>query len=76
MWILCSNYGKKLAYLKSPDDVQRPRVSRYGLKTLLCISVNSSGVLHDRLPELSLMTTLCVRFHKLTKVTNKILLPQ
>ncbi len=28
--------GKKLAYLKPPDSVQRPRVSRYGLKTLIC----------------------------------------
>ncbi len=45
MCILCKNYGKNLADLKPPDSVQRPRVSRYGLKTLLCIFWNSSGVL-------------------------------
>ncbi len=71
MCILCNNYGKNLAYLKFPDSVQRPRVSRYGLKTLLCIFWNSSGVLHDRVSDMSLMATPYVKYHKLTKVTNK-----
>ncbi len=66
---------EKTGLLETPDAVQRPRVSMYGLKTLLCISGNSSGVPHDRLSKLSLMATQCVRFHKLTKVANKILLP-
>ncbi len=68
MWILCNNYGQKLAYLKPPDSVQRPKVSRYGLKTLLCIFWNSSGVLHDRVSEMSLMATPYAKYHKLTKV--------
>ncbi len=71
MWILCNNYGEKLAYLKPPDSVQRPSVSRYGLKTLLCIFWNSSGVFHDSLYEMSLMTTPYIKYHKLTKVANK-----
>ncbi len=70
MCILCNNYGKKLAYLKSPDTVQRPSVSRYGLKTLLCIFWNSSGALHDRVSEMSLMATPYAKYHKLAKVAR------
>ncbi len=51
-------------------SVQRPRVSRYGLKALLCIFWNSSGVLHDRVSELSLMATPYAKYHKLTKVAR------
>ncbi len=69
-WQIDDNYGKKLLYLKPPDSVQRPRVSRYGLKTLLCIFSNSSGVLHDRVSEMSLMATPYVKYHKLTKVSR------
>ncbi len=63
MWILCNNHGKTFVYLKPHDAVQRPRVSRYGLKTFVCISWNSSGVLHGRLLEMSLMliTTNCLK---------------
>ncbi len=68
MWIFCNNYGEKLAYLKPPDSVQRPRVSRHGLKTLLCIIWNSSDVLHDRVSEMSRMPTLYAKYRKLTKV--------
>ncbi len=67
MCILCNNYGKNLAYLKPPDTVQRPRVSRYGLKTILYIFWNSSGVLHDRVSEMSVMATPYAKYHKLTK---------
>ncbi len=70
MWFLCNNYGKKLAYLKPPDYVQRPRVSMYGLKTPFCIFWNSSGVLHDRISEMSLMATPYAKYHKLTKVAR------
>ncbi len=70
MWILCKYYWKKLAYLKPPDSVQRPRVSRYGLKTPLYIFRNSSGVLHDRLSEVNLMATPYVKYHKFTKGAN------
>ncbi len=70
MWILCNNYGKKLAYLKPPDSVQRPGVSRYGLKTLLCIFWNSSGVLQNRVSEMSIMATPYAKYHKLTKVAR------
>ncbi len=70
MWILCNNYGKRLAYLKPPDSVQRPRISRYGLKTLLCIFWNSSGVLHDRVSEMSLMATPYVKYRNLAKVAR------
>ncbi len=68
MVILCNNYGKKLAYLKPPNSVQRPRVSRYGLKTLLCIFCNSSGVLQDGVSEMSQMATAYAKYHKLTKI--------
>ncbi len=71
MCILCNNYGKKLAYLKPPASVQRPRVRRYGLKPLLCIFRNSSDVFHNRLEEMSLVATPYVKYHKLTKVANK-----
>ncbi len=70
MWILCNNYNKKLAYLKPPDSVQWPRVSRHSLKTLLCIFWNSSGVLRDRVTEMSLMATPYDKYHKLTKVAR------
>ncbi len=70
MFILCNNYGKNQAYLKPPDSVQRPRVSRYGLKTLLCIFWNSPGVLHDRVSETSLMETPYAKYHELTKVDS------
>ncbi len=70
MWILCNNYGKKLAYLKPPDSMKWPRVNRYDLKTLLCIFWNSSGVLHDRVSEMSLMTTPYAKYHKLTKAAR------
>ncbi len=71
MWILCNNYGKRLAYLKPNDSVQRPRISRYGLKAFLCIFRNSSDVFHNRLKEMSLMATPYVKYHKLTKGANK-----
>ncbi len=71
MCILYNNYGKNLAYLKPGDSVQRPRVSRYGLKTLLCIFWNSSVVLHDKVSEMCLMATPYATYHKLTKVANK-----
>ncbi len=70
MWVLCNNYGKKLAYMKPPDSVQRQRVSRYGLKTLLCIFWNSSCVLHDRVSEMSVMATPYAKYQTLTKVTR------
>ncbi len=69
--IWCNSYGKKRVYLKPPDSVQRPRVSKYGLKTFLCIFWNSSGGLQNWLLETSLMVTPYVNYHKLTKVTNK-----
>ncbi len=68
MWIICNNDGKKLFYLKPPDCVQRPRVSRYGLKTLLCVFWNTSGVLQDRLSEMNLMATPYTKYHKVTKL--------
>ncbi len=71
MWIICNNYGKRLAYLKPPDSVQWSRVRRYGLKTFLCIFWNSSAVFQDRLLEMSLMATPYVKYHKLTKGANK-----
>ncbi len=55
-------------YLNPPDSVQRPRVRRYGLKTLLCIFWNSPGVLQDSVSEMSLMATPYARYHKLAKV--------
>ncbi len=70
MCILCNNYGKNLAYLKPPDSVQRPRVRRYGLKTLLCIFWNSSGGLHGRVSKTSLMATSYGKYYKLTKVVR------
>ncbi len=70
MCILCNNYGKKQAYLKRPDSVKQPKVSRYGLKTLLCIFWNSSGVLHDRGLEMNLMATSYAKYQKLTKVAR------
>ncbi len=70
MWILSNNYGENLAYLKPPDSVQRPRVSRYGLKTLLCILWNSPCVLHDRVSEMSLMATPYAKYHKWAKVAR------
>ncbi len=51
--ILCHNYRNKRAYLKPHDYVQRPTLSRCGLKPFLCIFWNSSGVLHDTLLEKS-----------------------
>ncbi len=71
MCILYNNYGKNLAHLKPPDSVQRPSVSRYGLKTLLCIFWNSSGVLRDTVSEMSLMATPYAKYHQLTKVARK-----
>ncbi len=59
-----------MAYLKPPDSVQRLRVSMYGLKTFLCIFWNSSGVLHDRVSEMSLLATPYAKYHKLTKVAR------
>ncbi len=44
--------------------------SRYGFKTLLCIFWNSSGVIYDRVSEMSQMATSCVKYHKLTKVAR------
>ncbi len=61
---------EKTVYLKPLDSVQRPRVSRYGLKTLLRIFWNSSGVLYDRVSDMSLMATAYVMYHKLTKVAR------
>ncbi len=72
MCILCKNYGKNLADLKPPDSVQRPRVSRYGLKRLLCILWNSFDVLHDIVSEMSLMATPHAKYHKLTKVARNL----
>ncbi len=68
---LIQQLREKLAYLKPPDSVQRPRVSRYGLKTFLCIFRNSSDVFHNRLQQMSLVTTPYVKHHKLTKGANK-----
>ncbi len=70
MWILCNNYEKTLVYLKPPDSLQRPRVSRYGMKTLLCILLVFSDVLHDRVSEIILMATPYALYHKLTKVAR------
>ncbi len=61
----CESYATTLACLKLYDAVQRPRVSRYGLKTFLCIFWNSCGVLHDRLLEMSLRVSPYVNYHKL-----------
>ncbi len=41
------------------------------VRPIVCILGNSSGVLHDRLSEMSLMVTPYVKNHKLTKVFNK-----
>ncbi len=71
MCILCNNYGRNLADLKPPDSVQRPRVSRYGLKTLICIFWNSSAVLYDRVSEMSLMATPYAKYHRLTTVARQ-----
>ncbi len=68
MWILGNNYWKKLAYLKPPNSVQRPRVSRYGLNTLLSIFRNSSGVLHDIVSGISRGLAPYAKYHTLTKV--------
>ncbi len=43
--------------------------------TFLYIFWNSSGVIHDRLLEMSLMVIPVVYYHKLTQVANKILFP-
>ncbi len=51
--------------------MQRPRVSRYELKSFLTISWNPSGVIHDRLLEKSLKVTLDVYYHLLTLVADK-----
>ncbi len=67
MWIFCSNYGKKLVYLKPHDSVQRPRVRRQGLIIFLCIFWNYSGVLHDRLLEMSFMVTPYVKYPYVNK---------
>ncbi len=75
MRILCNNYEKRLVFLKPHDSVQRPRVSRYNLNTFLCIFWNFSGVLHDKLLEMSLMVIPYVKYRKLIKVANEILLP-
>ncbi len=71
MWILCNNFGKNLTYLKPPDTVQRPSVSSYGVKTFLCIFWKSSGFLHDRVSEVSLMATPYAMYHKLINVARK-----
>ncbi len=63
-------YWKNLAYLKPPDSVQWPRISTYGLKTLLCIFWKSSGGLHDIVSEMSLIATPYANYHKLTKVAR------
>ncbi len=60
-----------LVYLKPHDSVQRPWISKYGLKAFLCIFWNSSGVLQNRLLETILMETPYVNYHKLTKVAYK-----
>ncbi len=62
---------EKTVYLKPPDSVQRQRVSRYGLKALLCIFRNSSDVFHNRLYEMSLVATSYNKYHKWTKGANK-----
>ncbi len=61
---------EKPGLLEAPDSVQRPRVSRYGLKTLLCIFWNSPGVLHGTVWEMSLMATPYAKYHKLTSVAR------
>ncbi len=70
MWILCNTNGKKAGLLEVPTSCS-VRVSRYGLKTLLCIFWNSSGVPYDRVSEMSPMATPYAKYHKLTKVANK-----
>ncbi len=54
----------KLVNLKPHDAVQGPRVSQYGLKTFLCIFWNSSGVLQNRLLEMSLVAIPYATYHK------------
>ncbi len=44
----CKRYGNKWTWLKPSDSVQRPKVSRFDLKHLICILWNSSGILHYR----------------------------
>ncbi len=68
---LMQQLQEKLVYLKPHDSIQRPRVSKYGMKTFLCIFWNSSSVLHDRLKEMSLVVTPYVDNYKLTQVANK-----
>ncbi len=51
--------------------LETPSVSRHGLRTFIRIFRNSSGVLHDRISEMSLMATPYAKYHKLTKVANK-----
>ncbi len=67
MCILFNKHGNNLAFQKPPDSVLRPRVRRYGLKTLLCIFWNSSAVPDDRVSEMSQMATHYAKYHKLTK---------
>ncbi len=62
---------EKAGLLEAPWLVQRPRVSRYGLKTFLCSFWNSSGVLHDRLLETSQIVTLDISNQASTQVANK-----
>ncbi len=50
--------------------MQRPRVSRFGLKFGLGILWNSPGVLKDWPLEQSLRVTSVVRYHKLTHVAD------
>ncbi len=69
----CSPNAGLLVYWKPHDSVQRPRVSKWSLKTILCIFWNYYGVLHDRLLEMGLMVTHKVNYHKWTPVANKVL---
>ncbi len=67
MWILCNNYVKTFAYLKPPDSLQRPRVSRYGLRPFAVFS-GIPLVFFTIVSEMSLMATPYAKNHKWTKV--------
>ncbi len=70
-WIKCNNYGKKRACLQPNDYVQRPRVSRYGMKFRFCIFWKPSGVLYYELLQKGQTVTSGVYCRQLTKVAEK-----
>ncbi len=64
-------YGKKRVWLQPNDSVQRPKVSRYGMKFLFCIFWNSSGVLYYELLQKGQTVTADVYCRQLKKFAEK-----